>query len=73
MYINNQGQPTQVTDIYLTVPCTPFIDSCTDSMYKTKERWLFDEVVDHVGIYGSNGAEGLSAFNADLVIYVIHK
>ena len=31
------------------------------------ERWLFDEVDDHVGIYGSNGAEGLSAFNAGLV------
>ena len=24
--INNQWQPTQVTDIYLTVPCTPFIN-----------------------------------------------
>ena len=35
-----------------------------------KERWLFDEVVDHVGIYGSKGAEGLSAFNAGLVHYV---
>ena len=28
---------------------------------------MFDEVVDHVGIYGSKGAEGLSAFNAGLV------
>ena len=24
--INNQWQPIQVTDIYLTVPCTPFIN-----------------------------------------------
>ena len=55
MYINNQWQPTQqVTDIFLAVP-------------SSKERWLFDEMVDHVGIYGSKGAEGLSAFNAGLV------
>ena len=32
-----------------------------------KEMWLFDEVVDHVGIYGSKGADGLSAFNVGLV------
>ena len=47
-----------------------FIDSCTDSMYiwlREKEMWLFDEVVDYVGIYGSKGAKGLSAFNAGLV------
>ena len=34
-----------------------------------KERGLLDEVVDHVGIYGSKGAEGLSAFNAGLVCH----
>ena len=34
---------------------------------REKERWLFDEVVDRVGIYESKGAEGLSAFNAGLV------
>ena len=68
--INNQWQPTQVTDICLTVLCTPFINRF---MYRQhvpvyeKERWLFDKVVDHVGIYWSKGAEGLSAFNAALV------
>ena len=67
--INNQWQPTQVTDIYLTVPCSPSIIHVQTACIwlREKERWLFDEVVDHVGIYGSKGAEGLSAFNAGLV------
>ena len=38
---------------------------------REKERWLFDEVVNHVGIYGSKGAEGLSVFNACLVMSYI--
>ena len=86
MYINNQWQPTQqVTDIYLTVLCTPFVvDIGDDTNAKSlwihvqtaciwlweKERWLFDEVVDHVGIYGSKAAEGLPAFNAGLVGHI---
>ena len=40
-------------------------------VYDLEKRWLFDEVIDHVGIYGSKGAEGLSAFNAGLVTLVI--
>ena len=38
-----------------------FIDSCTDKMHDfEKERWLFSEVVDHVGIFGSKADEGFS-------------
>ena len=45
-----------------------FIASCTDSIYDLEnERWLFDDMIDHVGIYGSRVAEGLSAFNVGLV------
>ena len=32
-----------------------------------EEMWLFDEVCDHVGIYESKAAEGLSAFYVGLV------
>ena len=32
------------------------------------ERWLLGDMIDHVGIYGSRVAEGLSAFNVGLVI-----
>ena len=32
--INNQWQPTQVTDIYLVFD-SPSIDSCPDNMYMT--------------------------------------
>ena len=38
--------------------------------FREKERWLFDEVVDHVGINGSKGAEGLSAFKFGLVVQI---
>ena len=31
------------------------------------ERWLFGDMIDHVGIYGSRVAEGLSTFNVGLV------
>ena len=45
-----------------------FIASCTDSIYDLEnERWLFGDMIDHVGIYGSRVAEGLSAFNVGLV------
>ena len=45
-----------------------FIASCTDNIYDSeKERWLLGDMIDHVGIYGSKVAEGLSAFNAGLV------
>ena len=37
---------------------------------REKERWLFGEVFDHVGIYGSKVAEGLSVFNVGLVVFV---
>ena len=47
-----------------------FIASCTDSIYDLEnERWLFGDMIDHVGIYGSRAAEGLSTFNVGLVIY----
>ena len=32
------------------------------------ERWLFGDIIDHVGIYGSRLAEGLSASNVGLVL-----
>ena len=45
-----------------------FIASCRDSIYDLKnERWLFGDMINHVGIYGSRVAEGLSAFNVGLV------
>ena len=45
-----------------------FIALCTDSIYDLEnERWLFGNMIDHVGIYGSRVAEGLLTFNVDLV------
>ena len=45
-----------------------FIASCTDSIYDLEnERWLFGDMIDHVGIYGSRVAAGLSTFNVGLV------
>ena len=35
------------------------------------ERWLLGDMIDHVGIYGSRVAEGLSASNVGLVVIVI--
>ena len=47
-----------------------FIASCTDNKYDSEnERWLLGDMIDHVGIYGSRVAEGLSAFNVGLVAY----
>ena len=38
-----------------------FIASCTDNIYDSeKEGWLFRDMINHVGIYGSRVAEGLS-------------
>ena len=49
-----------------------FIASCTDSIYDLEnERWLFGDMIDHVGIYGSRVAEGFSAFNVGLVFISI--
>ena len=46
-----------------------FIASCTDNIYDLEnERWLLGDMIDHVGIYGSRVAEGLSAFSVGLVI-----
>ena len=46
-----------------------FIASCTDNIYDLEnERSLLGDMIDHVGIYGSKVAEGLSAFNAGLVM-----
>ena len=46
-----------------------FIASCTDNIYDLEnERWMLGDVIDHVGIYGSRVAEGLSAFNVGLVV-----
>ena len=43
------------------------IASCTDSIYDLEnERWLFGDIIDHVGIYGWMVAEGLSTFNVGL-------
>ena len=41
---------------------------CTDNIYDLEnERWLLGDMIDHVGIYGSGVAEGLSAFSVGLV------
>ena len=46
-----------------------FIASCTHNMHDLEsDRWPFDEVVDHVKIYGAKAAEGFSAFNVGLFI-----
>ena len=46
-----------------------FIASCTDNIYDLEnERWLLGDMIDHVGIYGSRVAEGLSASNVGLVM-----
>ena len=45
-----------------------FIAASTDNIYDLEnERWSLG-MIDHVGIYGSRVAEGLSAFNVGLVI-----
>ena len=45
-----------------------FIALCTDNIYALEnERWLLGDMIDHVWIYGSRVAEGLSAFNVGLV------
>ena len=42
--------------------------SCTDNIHDLEnEKWLLGDMIDHVGIYGSRVAEGLSAFNVGLV------
>ena len=49
-----------------------FIASCTDNIYDLEnERWLLGDMIDHVEIYGSRVAEGLSAFNVGLVSHKI--
>ena len=48
-----------------------FVASSTDNIYDLeKERWMFGEVVDRVGIYGSRETEGLSTFNVSLVLII---
>ena len=37
------------------------------------ERWLFGDIIDHVGIYGSRVAEGLSASNFGLVYHIVNR
>ena len=44
-----------------------FVASGTDNIYDLEnERWLLGDMIDHVGIYGSRVAEGLSAFSVGL-------
>ena len=51
-----------------------FIASCTDNIYDLEnERWLLGDMIDHVGIYGSRVAEGLSASNVGLVTFYLNK
>ena len=45
-----------------------FIASRSDNIYLENERWLFGDIIGHVGIYGSKVAEGLSTFNVGLVL-----
>ena len=48
-----------------------FIASRTDNIYDLEnERWLLGDMIDHVGIYRSRVAEGLSASNVGLVCQV---
>ena len=48
------------------------IASCTDNIYDFEnERWLLGDMIDHVGIYGSRVAEGLSASNVGLVLILL--
>ena len=72
----------KVTDIWLRQFLEPWHRRCygyeiliashTDNIHELeKERWLFGEVVDHVGFYGSKAAKGFSAFNVCLVIVKI--
>ena len=50
-----------------------FITSSTDNIYHLeKEGWLFGEVADHVGIYGSRAAEGWLTFNVCLVLIYVN-
>ena len=50
-----------------------FIASCTDNIYDLEnERWLLGDMIDHVGIYRSRVAEGLSASNVGLVTQWYH-
>ena len=47
---------------------TKFLLLRVQTTYMTyNERWLLGDMIDHVGIYGSRMAEGLSAFNVGLV------
>ena len=51
-----------------------FIASCIDNIYHLQnERWLLGDMIDHVGIYGSRVAKGLSAFNVGLVFLAATK
>ena len=48
------------------------IATCTDNIYDLEnERWLLGDMIDHIGIYGSRVAEGLSASNVDLVLVLV--
>ena len=70
-------QTNKVADIWLlTFPWTLtwewqeyeiFIASCTDNIHIENERWLFGDMIDNVGIYGSRVAEGMSTFNVGLI------
>ena len=47
-----------------------FIASCTDNIYDLEnERWLLGDMIDHVGIYGSRVAKGLSVFQSQSCKY----
>ena len=46
--------------------------ACTDNIYDLEnEGWLLRDMIDHVGIYGSRVAEGVSAFNVGLVLFFL--
>ena len=49
------------------------IASCADNIYDLEnERCSFGDMIDHVGIYGSTVAEGLSASNVGLVFIIVN-
>ena len=49
-----------------------FIASCTDNIHDLEnDRLLLGDMIEHVGIYGSRVAEGLSAFNVGLVVHTL--
>ena len=74
-----KGEPCQQTSGCWHLTFDSFLNldmgddaSCTDNIYDLEnERWLLGDMIDHVGIYGSRVAKGLSAFSVGLVFMLL--